>query len=607
MVSLPLINLLGHAAGAIVFAIFLCLLFSGRGWSGGHGKYLSGLAASLSLLWNLGSFIVLARPELPAGVIGVVIAVSFSVLSLLPAVLLHISLEDRQPALVVAGYLLSATAIAMHFSEIRGNGPALHQAAILIVTVGFLSLAVIAAARLALRGAGRARMVASMCLALFAMSFLHFGTGHASQAWSSELIVHHAGIPLALLVLLQDYRFVLLDAFIRFLANALLAAVLAWIAIGAAVRLAASGDLSGRPLQESLLFIAACFFLVFFAWLRNRLQAWLTSTVFRQGALATLAAQIRESPRFADEREYLDWAAATAATALRTPDSAVIAERDLSLHAPVLASTLRDHHAIAEWPWAEALVPIRLGQGASRLMLFGHRHGGQRYLGEDLDALAKAAAEIAEKVGSLRREEMNRLVAQAELVALQSQINPHFLFNSLNALYGVIPRSAEVARRMALNLAQTFRYLLQTGKSFVPLCEEMEIVRAYLEIEQCRIGSRLAVEIRVDDAALEIPIPVLSLQPLVENAVKHGVAQSAGPGYVRIRVECREEVLHVVVENSATPASPSSGAGLGLENVRRRLEICYGAASGLRLLLDGETAVAELCIPLVKSVEMTAR
>jgi two-component system, LytTR family, sensor kinase len=611
MVSLPLINLLGHAAGAIVFAIFLCLLFSGRGWSGGHGRYLSGLAATLSLLWNLGSLIVLARPELPAGVIGIVIAASFSVLSLLPAVLLHISLEDRQPALVLAGYLLSAAAIAMHFWEIRGNGPALHQAAILIVTVGFLALAVVAAARLALRGSGRARIVASMCLALFAMSFLHFGTGHAGQAWSSELIIHHAGIPLALLVLLQDYRFVLLDAFIRFLANALLAAVLAWIALGAALRFAASGNISRRPLEEASLLIAASLFLVFFAWLRNRLQAWLTSTVFRQGSLATLAARIRESPGFANELEYLDWAAATAATALRTPDSAVIMPRGLSLHAPVLASTLRGHHAIAEWPWAEVLVPIRLGEGVSRLMLFGRRHGGQRYLGEDLDALAKAAAEIAEKVGSLRREEMNRLVAQAELRALQSQINPHFLFNSLNALYGAIPRGAEVARRMALNLAETFRYLLQTGKTFAPLSEEMQIVRAYLEIEQCRIGSRLEVEIHVDDAALEIPIPVLSVQPLVENAVKHGVAQTAGPGYVRIRVECREEALRVVVENNvendAAQAGPSSGAGLGLENVRRRLEICYGAASGLRLLLDGETAVAELSIPVMKSVEMTAR
>jgi hypothetical protein len=85
-----LINILGHAAGTLIFAIFLVLLYSGRGWSGGKGRYLSGLAASLSLLWNLGSLLVLAAPGLPAGTMALVVAVSFSVLSLLPAVLLHI-------------------------------------------------------------------------------------------------------------------------------------------------------------------------------------------------------------------------------------------------------------------------------------------------------------------------------------------------------------------------------------------------------------------------------------------------------------------------------------------------------------------------------------
>ena len=99
-----LINILGHAAGALIFAIFLVLLYSGRGWSGMRGRYLSGLAAGLSLAWNLGSLVVLAWPGLPAPVMDLVVAISFSVLSLLPAVLLHVSLEDRWPALVAAGY-----------------------------------------------------------------------------------------------------------------------------------------------------------------------------------------------------------------------------------------------------------------------------------------------------------------------------------------------------------------------------------------------------------------------------------------------------------------------------------------------------------------------
>src|SRR5580692_570193 len=101
-----LINILGHAAGALIFAIFLCLLYSGRGWSGLKGRYLSGLAAALSLVWNLGSLVVLVRPNLPAVWLNLAIAVSFSVLSLLPAVLLHLSVGESRPALVGGGYLL---------------------------------------------------------------------------------------------------------------------------------------------------------------------------------------------------------------------------------------------------------------------------------------------------------------------------------------------------------------------------------------------------------------------------------------------------------------------------------------------------------------------
>ena len=210
-------------------------------------------------------------------------ALSFSVLSLLPAVLLQVSLETRAPVLTGAGYVLSAVAVIMHFWEIRGNGPALHQTALLVITIGFLILA-IAAVTVASMGKrpGGIRILASMCLALFAMSFIHFGTGHAGQVWSSELIVHHVGIPLALFVLLQDYRFVLLDAFVRFLANAFLAALLAGAALAAAIRVLPLPRAAWDPLQEALLLAGACLVLVLFAWLRGRVQAWLTRAIFRQ-------------------------------------------------------------------------------------------------------------------------------------------------------------------------------------------------------------------------------------------------------------------------------------------------------------------------------------
>jgi hypothetical protein len=593
-----LINVLGHAAGALIFAIFLFLLFSGRGWSGSRGRYLSGLAAGLSLVWNLGSLVVLVRPAMPPLLLNLVIAVSFSVLSLLPAVLLHLSLGDSQPRLVVCGYVLSTAAVVAHFWEIAGHGATLHQLAILIITVGFLILAGIAATR------GGGRILASMCLALFAMSFVHFGSGHAGQAWSGELVVHHAGIPLALFVLLQDYRFVLLDAFVRFLANALLAAVLTWLVIAAAFRLALVERATADPLQVALLLIAVGSFLVAFAWLRDRVHSWLTHAVFRQGDLERLAASLRDCPPFADEQAYLAWAAAKVAAAVRTKDYVVTEPGEAAFaaayHAPMTADMVNGARSLEKWSWAEALVPIRLVPGDSRVILLGHRQGGQRYLSEDLNSLSGSAGEIEEHVESMRREEMNRLVTQAELRALQSQINPHFLFNALNALYGAIPREAAGARRMVLNLADIFRYFLQSDKTFVPLADEMQIVRAYLEVEKTRLGERLEVDIQVDDGALGVSIPILSIQPLVENAIKHGIARRTEPGFVRIQAECRGEELRVSVVNSGAEGAGSAGTGVGLQNVRRRLEICYGSPARLDLAFHGQTTVVELSIPMAK-------
>ena len=151
-----LINILGHAAGALIFAIFLCLLFSRRGWSGSRGRFLSGLAAALSLAWNLGSLLVLAWPGLPPHTLDLLAAFSFSVLSLLPAVLLQVSLDGRWPALATAGYGLSGVVIILHWREIYTTGGDLHQIALLLTTVGFLLLTAVAVVAAVLeRGSGR--------------------------------------------------------------------------------------------------------------------------------------------------------------------------------------------------------------------------------------------------------------------------------------------------------------------------------------------------------------------------------------------------------------------------------------------------------------------
>jgi two-component system LytT family sensor kinase len=577
-----LINILGHAAGALIFVIFLCLLFRRGGWFGARGRNLPALAALLSIVWDLGSLMVITRPGMRPIAMNLVVAVSFSAFSLLPAVLLHISIGGARPKLVWAGYALSAVAVGMHFWEVRGVNVPLHRLALLLITFGFLTLTAIAVASTVFRGSARhpggARIVAAMCLALFAASFVHFGAEHPGQAWSAELVVHHAGIPLALFVLLQDYRFVLLDAFVRFLANGFLAAAFTGLMMQTVFRLEPADRTHPNPFQQALFVASVCLFLVTFAGLRNLVQSWLTQAIFRRGNLDGLPERLKNAPAFSSEEEYLNWAAATVAAAARTTEF-VLSDAEV------------------RYGWAEASVSIRLGHGNSRTLLLGAREGGQRYLGADLDALAQAANEIAAYVEALQRDEMNRLVSQAELRALQSQINPHFLFNALNTLYGTIPREASTARRMVLNLAEIFRYFLQSDQTFVPLAQEMQIVRAYLEVEQLRLGNRLRVEIDVADDVREMPIPVLSIQPLVENAIKHGIAVSSEPGYVRIQAGLRDEQLQIVVENSSVGSAPAAGTGVGLQNVRRRLEICYGPTSHLSLSLNPTTTTVEVSIP----------
>ncbi len=138
-----------------------------------------------------------------------------------------------------------------------------------------------------------------------------------------------------------------------------------------------------------------------------------------------------------------------------------------------------------------------------------------------------------------------------------------------------------------LNLAEIFRYFLQGHRTVIPLSEELRIVKAYLEIEAVRLGERLETELIVSQSVEAILIPILSLQPLVENAVKHGIAGKQGYGRVCVKAERVPTGLRLTVEDTGVGFERSGaqpgGMGLGLENVRRRLALCYGPAADLQI------------------------
>jgi len=547
-----LVNALGHLAGVLLFGIFLVLLVQDRA-----GRK-SILAAALALAWNLASLIVLGADSPSAWVV----AIGFSVLSLLPAVLFDLCLAERGGALVRIGYALAGLSIAPHIVEVFRPDTDLHRFALAAITVGFGALTAVAAFRV--RG-HTPRLIGTMSLFLLAMSFVHLGNGHAEQIWSQELALHHAAIPLALLVLMQDYRFILLDAFLRFLANVLLAAL--FVAAGVLVWRAGGISAADTPFRLALVLMGACLLLVVFAVARGQVQRLLTRVVFRRPDEATLLNALRVPVR--NEDNYL-----------------------------AAAATLLGHYAGAD----AALTAAPSGQasvavGGTRYITFGRRTGGRRYLSEDLQVLQKAAAVIVEQLDVHRESEMRRLVSQAELRALQSQIHPHFLFNALNALYGLIPREARGARETVLNLADIFRYFLETRKALVPLSEELHIVKAYLDIERLRLGDKLHTEIHVSPEALAVTIPILSIQPIVENAIKHGIAPLVAGGTVRLDARVEQGELCVKVTDTGHGFPTADRSGVGLENVERRLELSYGGAARMAIESGQLGTVVSILIP----------
>ena len=252
---------------------------------------------------------------------------------------------------------------------------------------------------------------------------------------------------------------------------------------------------------------------------------------------------------------------------------------------------LESEEQYTEWAWNEIAAFMQAERAAQGL---GRRSGGRPYLSEDLQLEARLRARIEERLEQFRSSERKRLLSQAELRALQAQIHPHFLFNALNTLYGIIPKEAAGARRTVLNLADIFRYFLRTERQLIPLAEEMKVVSAYLEIEALRLGPKLKLELRIDPAAGAVKIPALSIQPLVENAVRHGIAPLPDGGAVRVEASLIENRLRVQVADSGAGFQPRTGKepGVGLENVRQRLRLTYGAASALDIARqDGETRV----------------
>lgn len=217
--------------------------------------------------------------------------------------------------------------------------------------------------------------------------------------------------------------------------------------------------------------------------------------------------------------------------------------------------------------------------------------------------LAIALYYVVLAVESSRQAEL--LSRESELKAIKAQVNPHFLFNSLNSISALTTVDPAKAREMCIRLSDFLRASLRLGeRASIPFVEELALTRSYLDVEQVRFGPRLRVRQDFDPVCADIEVPPLLVQPLVENAIKHGIATLTDGGEIAIASKRLRDRMRVTIENPFDPEAPTARRnGFGLASVRKRLQVRYGPAARLDVQIDQNRYRAVLSLPCESSQE----
>lgn len=591
-----LLNIVGFATGTALYAMLLVLVLRRRphGQSG-RRDWLPLATALLGLVWNLGELAAYGLPRL--GLLSDSIplsAVSFPALGFLAAVVVHSVARDLGGGRSVVGlaYAMAGLAAVLHGATMVTGSTTTSTLAFQLLTACF-TLLIVPLGLLTRAQAHARRALWVLALVLFAVSATHLGSFHTQQdSWWMQLLGHHAAIPLAFAILYQNYRFALGDLFLKRALTLLTVVTLTLVGFSAASRLpdgaAAQGVMLGLWVGTALLT----------PWLRQQVTVFVDRVLLGRVDYAvlrtTLAREVADQASVAGVMDAVAGALTLALNARRVSWTE-------SMPGPLSADT--DTVVPTTDP---PVIAIQLGELT----------GGRRLLSDDI-ALVEAVVGIAARridairltleryEVQLREEEMQKLAAEAELRALRAQINPHFLFNALTTIGYLIETAPPRALRTLLRLTGLLRGVLRPEGEFTTLGRELELVEHYLDIEHERFEERLRVRIDVPAELRTVPLPALVLQPLVENAIKHGVAPSVQGGEVTItarRLEAPPAMLALTVRNTGKPLGPDIGQGdghVGLANVERRLAGHYGTQATLSLTADATQAtVAEIRLPL---------
>lgn len=202
--------------------------------------------------------------------------------------------------------------------------------------------------------------------------------------------------------------------------------------------------------------------------------------------------------------------------------------------------------------------------------------------------------------GNIEKLQLQAALQEAELAILKNQVNPHFLFNALNNIRSLILSDPEKARQMITHMSELLRYSIRfNAAEKVPLQQELEIVKDYLQLESVQFNDRLTYDLQIASDTLDVKIPPMAIQLLVENAIKHGISQLAAGGNISIRASLEQDHLDIEVTNTGQLRRKSKREGIGLKNLIERLQILFGHFAQLRVENSSDnTVTASLKIPI---------
>lgn len=599
------IQTLGFATGTVLYSL-LALLIRRANRLSQHQDF-SSASALLGLLWNVGML-----AEFVAGLAGfsesgrlmkLLSALAYSALALLPTVFLIEAVrryERRRPLrgkrwLLAASCAAATVLTACLFSRAFGVSlfkffPRLLE---LIAYNLMIHLAVVfrlfsRTKELPTRRFIRAELWLLVGLAATLLLLIHTSLDSAIDL-TILVISQQSGIPIALVAIASLYRFRFADVFIKrsftILAAVITVLVYSLFVIRPLLRMVRASARYPEAAAWVVMTLLGCLLLLAFPAIRRLIYTATDRWLFHRPDYRQLIEEFARIIETAETEEQLF------AEVEQRLESALQVER-ISISQTGAADS-------------ELQLPIKVNANIACQLTVKPGAEGRKLLSDELAFLASLAEKIGRRLESLqfererrrrelRESHLRQSLTEAELRALQAQINPHFLFNTLNTIADLIGSEPEKAESMTERLAEVFRYVLaQTETRTISVSEEFDFLKTYLTIEQVRFGDRLKVEMTIAPAAAQLQMPPLLLQPIVENAVKHGLSPKREGGRINISAETQNGFLRLMIADDGVgwnELSPSvKNNGVGLKNVKERLLTIYEGRAELQIRSSAES------------------